>query len=354
MEDGAVASRSFGYSQTSTRDFALLIASEILLIPYIGWGIYLLRRRLRLYDEIAPLTMGLTLAGVAVFFVIEMAVLEVALRDSLLIYIFAMLGLMVSCAALYGHVLVAFLSWLVVDFFMPGAVREGDKPRMGPAETLEREGDHEGALEGYRVLARIYPTHAEIAMRVAENLARLGRAGEELEWVGRARRHANDTAHELALVIRACEFYEHLLQDAEGARTLLRNFLQAHPHGDEAALALERLARVGEIPELTVHRGLTALSEEPLEAEGVQESHSRGHKKVTLGLAPIDAALNPDAPTPSEAGPSTPLVSPGITIAPLGPGESLAQAEEAKEKAPQPRRVNRLRLEGGRDTTDRG
>jgi hypothetical protein len=328
----------------------LLIASEILLVPYIGWGVYLLRRRLSLHDDIAPGTMGFTLAGVAVFFMIEMAVLEVLLRDSLLIYIFATLGLLVSCAALYGHVLASFLSWLLVEFFMPGEVREGDQPRMSPAEALERHGDYEGALEGYRVLARIYPSHAEIAMRVAENLARLGRAGEELPWVQRARRHAAHVDEEFAMVSRACDFYDQHLDDAEAARDLLRDFLSSHPHGEHAERALERLTRVGMAPETTQHGGLTPLADHPLEADGMHETHSRGHKKVTLGLAPIDGALNPDAPAYTEAEVSVPVATEGLTITPLGLGESLTPLED--EEARKPRRINTLRLEGSQETPD--
>ena len=321
----------------------LLLASEIMLVPFVGWGIHLLRRRLGRHDDIAPLTMGVTLAGVIVFFLLEMATLEVVLRDSLLIYIFATLGLLVACAALYGHVLVSFLSWFLVDFFLPAEVREGNKPRLGPAEALEHHGDYEGALEGYRVLARIYPGNAEIAMRVAENLGRLERANEVGPWVRRAILGASGVNEEFALVSRACVFYERQLASPEEARALLRDFLTRHPNGDDAARALDRLAGVGTAPAAMQSDSLAALASNPLEAQEMVEEHSRGHKKVRLGMARLDGAPVGEEAEPATEDSTISGQAPVGGVVPLGLGESLTSAEEEEDR--RPRRVNQLRIE---------
>ncbi|MFP4499796.1 MAG: tetratricopeptide repeat protein [Candidatus Hydrogenedentota bacterium] len=330
-------------------EFVLVVIVELLLlIPYVGWGVYMLRRRFRHHDDIPPGVEAATLAGVVVFFLFEIPMMRAWLFEDPLLMIFAVLGLFVSGTALYGHMAVSLVSWLLVDFVMPGEQTSPDKPRMGPAEALERYGDYEGALEGYRVLARIYPRNPELSMRIAENLVRLDRGEEACTWMQRAVRQANGPAETFQFVARCCELYDCKLGMPGHACEVLQQFIADYPDTDETELALERMTRLGPAAEHKVDASLSALSDAPLATVATGELRRRGRKRVQLQLSPLADRENTEAsPAPAEApgdvGDEQPSQAhpSGLDIAPIVPGEPLA-GNDAERR---PKRRAKLRLD---------
>jgi tetratricopeptide (TPR) repeat protein len=278
--------------------YSAFILTEVLLVPYLGWGVYLLRRRLRFQDELSSIVEALTLLGVLLFCALEIAMFRVWLSTDSLGFLFALLGVMVSAAALYGHIAVSFLSKLIVNTFVPEDEGHGDRPRLGPAESLERQGDCEGALQEYLVLARIYPQAAIVHLRTAENLVRLGRFTEAPAWYARALKAAQGPEEALPVVYRLCELYEGELNQPQEVQPVLSGFIDRYPASYEAQLVRDRQANLGVVGAVQVASSLEALDSEPLVCLPDEAPPIQG---MDIGLDPMDTARGQEAEPRIEA-----------------------------------------------------
>jgi hypothetical protein len=243
----------------------MLVAAIILLVPYFGWGIYTLRHRYRWHEEM-PLSIELaTLIAVTLFIGFQVSILQDAARENRVFFIFAVLGLVTSSAALYGHVAISVLSRLIVDFVAPSESVSADKPRFGPAEALERAGDYNGAIQEYLVLARLFPKHPAVYEHLAEAELKANHPESAIAYFHRALALHKQPAAAFAMVMRLADTYARNLNNADAAREVLASFIAEHPRSPEAEQAKARLERL-EAPELPVgETKLTALAVQPLE-----------------------------------------------------------------------------------------
>lgn len=310
--------------------FAALV--DLLLIPYFGWGIYMLRRRFRYHDDLSPGIQAVTLAGVAALYLAFIPAMDFWLHNYPLLLMFSVLGLVVSSAALYGHMAVSLASWFLVDFFLPVREPTADQPRLGPIEALERVGDFEDALEGYLVLARIYPRDPEVPMRVAEVLTRLGRGAESRAWVERAVARVPEPEAQLEMVVRGSELLERKAGNPAAARSLLQAFIAAHPRAPATETALERLAHVGGAPTRPHSRELAPLAGSPLHGMMDAEPEPEAAPRAGAGLSIVplsEAALADDAESAATAPEQVEEAArPRIGVAPIAQGGPLEPLDE--------------------------
>jgi tetratricopeptide (TPR) repeat protein len=236
------------------------------LAPFMGWGIYGLDRRYRRDAEWPPWVEVLTLVAVVALVAYELAQLREVMREQMLFYVFAVLGLFVSCVALYAHMAISLTSRLVVEFVVPGDDTATDHPRFGPAEMLERQKDYDGALQEYLVIARIYPHHPAVHLRVAENLLRLSRPEEATVWLTRALGYLTTGETCLPVVNRLCEVYQHTLKNPGQARATLESFLRRFPDSRHVEEVTAHLERLGAPEPQTRAAELIPLNDAPLES----------------------------------------------------------------------------------------
>lgn len=310
----------------------LAALTELLLIPYVGWGVYNLRRRFRFHDELHPLVEAVSLALVSIYLAIQVQVLEYWFEAAPAYVMFAVLGLFVSAAALYGHMAISLVSWIIVDFMMPGYRGNPDHPRMGPEEALERQRDYEGAIEGYLVLARIYPRNIEIPMRVANNLLRLGRGHEAPTWLERALACCSGGDEATPVVTRLCEVYERYLNDPERARATLEAFLERYPDVKEKEALTEHLGRIGKAIVAGHAAQLTRLADTPLQEPSPPERTEKPKRRAKLDIAPIEGPIA--APESSSASktvePKPP--KPNLSIEAMGPRDSQSSVSGTRNE----------------------
>lgn len=241
----------------------------ILLLPYFGWGIYALRLRYQYHEELSLVTEAVTLLGLMAFYYLEFLLLREALEGNRVQFMVAVLGLITSGAALYGHMAISFTSRLIVEAVVPGPDTRDDRPRLGPAEALERQKDYEGALQEYYVIARTYPKDATVHLRIAHLQVQLGRPEEALPWLDRADKWASSEAQALAVANRRAEVLERQLGRLEGARAALQAFVERYPASREAEALRARIEGIGKAapgPDTSVLAALDAapLAEEPM------------------------------------------------------------------------------------------
>lgn len=280
----------------------LTALTQLLLLPYFGWGIYNLRRRYRFHDDVSPTVEASTLVCVTIYLYVQIAVLEFWMEQALVYLIFSVLGLFVSAAALYGHMAISLLGWVIVDFMLPYPSVNADHPRMGPQEALERQKDYQGALEGYLVLARIYPRNIEVSLRIAGCLLWLDRAEEAPGWLERALKNCANAGEALPIVNRLCEVYERVLKTPAKARETLEDFLGRYPEAAEASEVREHLAHVGVEYRHAPDDALVPLAESAIGGFAPEEAASTRQPSELPGLAPIEGPLNVaiEAPVISE------------------------------------------------------
>jgi tetratricopeptide (TPR) repeat protein len=220
------------------------VLSGLVLIPYLGWGIYTLRLRFRFHEEIAPRTEAITLVLVALFYALETFLLHGYLARLHAYFFFALLGLIVSGAALYGPMAVSLMSHLLVDAIIPAERSTTHEPRYGPAEALERAADYDAALREYLVIARIFPREPAALIRIGELQAKLNRPEEAAHWFERALVHLDSAEQSLQVTNRVCEIYGRILGRPEEAARVLEAYLDRFPEAAYARSVRERIARL--------------------------------------------------------------------------------------------------------------
>ncbi|MBX3179597.1 MAG: hypothetical protein KF886_19755 [Candidatus Hydrogenedentes bacterium] len=262
----------------------LQIVGILLLVPFFGWAVVLLRRRFLYYEENSILVEALTAGGLVLFLWIEAAALRHALGHQLLYYLFALLGLAVAAFALYAHVLISLASRVLVDLVLAGDVTPADQPRFGPVEALERSEDYEGALQEYLVLARIYPRNFEVLQRTARIHELLERPEEASVWYQRARKRAAGPDEALVAVNRLCALYDGDLKVPNEADSALLAFLSDYPDSLDAPVVRDRLERRAQRADFQISAALEALDEATLPQEHAE------HPENALEVAGIGAA----------------------------------------------------------------
>jgi len=273
----------------------------ILLVPYFAWGIHGLRLRFRYHEEFSLVVEALTLLGLLFFYAVEIALLREALAHSKLQLAMAVLGLITSGMALFGHVAISFLSRLIVDAVVTGQDTQDDRPRLGPAEALEKQQDFNGALNEYFVLARMYPKDDVVHLRIAVLLVKLARAKEAASWLERAAKCASTEDRALAVTHRQVELFEQHLQQPEAARAALGAFLDRYPNAKEAPELRARLANIGHKHRAPEAATLVALADTPLVERPVKPAKRRERAEPKSHVSDDRDTTAEDASTPALA-----------------------------------------------------
>ncbi|MBN2307391.1 MAG: hypothetical protein JXR94_00380 [Candidatus Hydrogenedentes bacterium] len=224
------------------------VLSGLLLIPYLLWGVYLLRHRLSVTAEIGPRVEAATLGALVIFFMFEFSLLKAWLGNDPLRLILASLGLIGSGMALYGPMAVSFSSYVFTELLMPRGYWASDEPRYGVAEGLEQIGDFEGAAREYIALGNMFPKQARAALRAGDNLMKVGREEAAAEWFERGIANLNSPDEALPVVNRLAELYSRKLERPEDARRVLEAYVERYPDGEYAESVRARVQRLGGAP----------------------------------------------------------------------------------------------------------
>ncbi|MCX5759732.1 MAG: tetratricopeptide repeat protein [Candidatus Hydrogenedentes bacterium] len=219
------------------------LLTGVAFIPYLAWGIYALRRRYRYHEDIPPRVEALTLIGLILFFAAETYLLHRFMSDSPGYFFFAVLGLIVSAAALYGSMMISLSSQVIIDMIMPSERSKTFEPRYAPAEALERQEDFQGALQEYLVIARMFPREPTVLLRIAESYVRLGRHDEAVAWFERASSYIDSAERCLQVANRLCELYNRQLDRPDEAVRVLETYLHRYPEAEYADSVRQRLKR---------------------------------------------------------------------------------------------------------------
>ncbi len=237
------------------------------MVPFFGWGIYLLRRRYLYYEE-STMTLELaTSVFVGVFFGIETLALRQVLAGQFLLHLAAMLGLCMAGFALYAHVFISLVSRVLVDMVTSGDDKALYEPRYGPVDALERDGDYEAALDEYLVLARIYSHNVEVLSRVGRVQRILGHPEEAAAWYLRARKRSKQADDALKAVNHLCELYDQELDMPEKADYQLARFMRDFPDSLDIDIVRDRISRRADKTDWTISEFLDPLEDEPLLAD---------------------------------------------------------------------------------------
>lgn len=266
-------------------DYVATIVSELLLVPYVAWGVYMLSQRYRYHYESGPVIEAVTLLGVLLFMAVEISLFKTWMQNNTVLYVFTLLGLMVSMGALYGHMAISFTSWLIVESISAGDDSDSDAPRMGPVEALERQRDFEGALNECLVIARIYPREAVVHLHMADNLLELKRPEEAAAALERALKYVAEPEKNLQVTNRLCEVLTRDLQAPERAEEALRQYARRYPNSGYQESIMERIGRLEHPVEWHAPAALASLEELPVEEEAEEEVF---HEAVHMELAPLD------------------------------------------------------------------
>lgn len=310
------------------------IVGFALLVPFFGWAIYLLRRRFVYHEENSLLLEAGTAAGVLLFFWVETTVLKYALgQHQMLLFLFAVLGLVVAGFALYAHVIISLASRILVDMVVPGDSVAVNTPRFGPVESLERMEDFEGALQEYLVLARIFPRNFEVLKRTGRVNEILDRNEDAITWYMRARTRATGDQEALAAVNRICAIYDGVLEQPDEADAQLAWFIETYPDSPDRDIVRDRLERRAIRIDRTVSGQLEALEETPFAPEQDDETQQ------TKAMPAIGPALR-HAEAPEDAS-RTELV----TLASAGVSEKPDTSEPTPGPTGSPKKRASLQLE---------
>ena len=289
-------------------DTLALIFTLLLLIPYIAWGVYTLTLRYRYHEEAGIITEAITLLCVVLFMAVQISLMRTWMVNTPLLYVFTLLSLMVSVAALYGHVAISFTSRLIVEAVSGGDDGARYGPAMGPVEALERQADYEGALQECYVIARIYPHDPAVHLHAADNLLHLKRPEEAAEALERALKYVTVPEKNLMVMNRLCEVCLRDLASPERAIAAMQHYLDRFPATSYATSLHQRMEQASSGHEAHVSAELSRLDESSLEEDIVEpEEAPREHADISLVALDADPmSLEEDA---DSAGPEAPSQS---------------------------------------------
>jgi len=334
-----------------------LVLLVALLVPYFAWGIYALQLRyLRHYDWPMHIEAA-SLGGLILFYALAMPVLRLYLSETPAAMMFAMLGLLASGFALYGHMAISLTAKLVVDSVTHSGEVGATSPRLGPAEALERQRDYDGAYNEYLVLARMYPHDVQVKVRLADVTTKLGRKEEAVEWFERVLKKCDSRETCSLAATRLAEIAERDLNDVARARRALQQYVTAFPSAPDREAIETRMASLGVVVEKKAVAELERLHEvaPAVEAREITPLPTVKRKKAALpgieaivapmeeALAPVELAIEPVA--------STEL--PGLVALGLDRLDEGAPIEEAAPKE-EPRPAVSMGLDKMEDAPGRG
>lgn len=220
------------------------VASIVLMLPFLAWGVHTLRERYIRHEELPRQVEILSLAGVVVFIAIELVLLRIWMGNVEVFYAFTVLALVSASAALYGPMFVSVASRAAVNLIHPPHDREADEPRFNIAESLESQGDYEGALREYMVMARIFPKDCETAFRVANVFVELDRYEEAAQSFERGLGLAMDAERAVLAANRVADIYWDRLGRPDDAIRVLRGYLERFEGATQTELVQRRLDRM--------------------------------------------------------------------------------------------------------------
>lgn len=224
------------------------VVTVLLMVPFLAWGIYLLRVRYLLHHE-SPFRIEVySLLGVVGFLSVQLILIREWMGDVSAFYAFTALSLAAASTALYGPTLVSVVSQEIVNLMHPPHDQRVEEPNFNLAEGLEARGDHEGALREYMVTARIFPKDAETAFRVGHVLIELERFDDAAASLERGLHQSTDPERSLLATNRLSDLYRERLGRTEDAARTLQAYLDRYGDSPRAELVtrkLERLRRNG-------------------------------------------------------------------------------------------------------------
>ncbi len=222
------------------------ILSLVLFFPFVGWGIYTLRLRYRHEVELSPLLEAVTLTCLVIFYAFELTLLKAGVRPFSAYFVFALLGLFISGVALYGPMVVSLASQVLVNQVMPAERSKAHEPNYAVAEALERDGDYEGAVLEYKVIARMFPRDPVAMIRIANNLIKQAEAELAAPWFECAIKCLDSPEKNLSVTNRLVELYDRQLGRPDEATRVLETYLARFPdtaYRDSIRRRLERLTK---------------------------------------------------------------------------------------------------------------
>lgn len=223
---------------------ALWVVAGLLFIPYLVWGVYLLRHHLDEHIEVRPSIQVGTLIAVVVFFSLQYLLLKTWLGPTPWKLMLAVAGLVISAVALYGHLIISLGSHLLVDMVFPTGGLDMREPRYGAAEACERMGDFEGAVREYTAIARMFPKDPTSVLRAADNLVKLGKEEDSLPYFEQGLDLLDSPESCLPVANRIVEIYIRALHQPEQAEAVLESFLRRFPDSERAESVRNRLAQM--------------------------------------------------------------------------------------------------------------
>ena len=222
----------------------LWVVSGLLFIPYLVWGVVLLRQHLGDRQDLNPMIEIGTLTALLVFYVLQYLLIRSWLSPTPLKFLVAMAGLFVSGVALYGHLVTSLASRFVVELVMPAGTFHLHEPRYGPGEACERIGNYEGAVREYLAVSRMFPRDPISPLRAADNFIKLGNPATAVHQFERALKNMNSSDKSLAVTLRLAEIYARDLNRPEDATRVLEDYLRRFPSSEQADSVRARLERL--------------------------------------------------------------------------------------------------------------
>ncbi len=212
----------------------------------MGWGIYILRLQFTFREELEAQFKWFTVAGVLIFLVTELFILRLWMGTSSGYYAFTTLALMLTTAALYGHLFVSIASQMAVDIIHPPDEHEPDVPDFSPAEALEQVGDYDGALKEYLVIGRIFPKDPDPVLRLAETYMHIDEKEKAAKYFERGLDLIAEPIRAQRVTNRLFGIYTRELEQPDKAKAILENFLQRYTGSEECAAIERRLKQLEE------------------------------------------------------------------------------------------------------------
>lgn len=220
------------------------VVTVILMIPFLAWGIYLLRERYLLHHELAFRVEIYSLMGVIAFLSVQLILIKVWMGDVSAFYAFAALSLAAASTALYGPTLVSVVSQEIVNLMHPPHDQRSEEPNFSLAEGLEARGDYEGALREYMVMARIFPKDPETAFRVGHVLIEIERFEDAALSLERGLHQSADPERALLATNRLSDLYRDRLGKTDDAARTLQAYLDRYGDSPRAELVIRKLERL--------------------------------------------------------------------------------------------------------------
>ncbi|MGC8738590.1 MAG: hypothetical protein ACP5UA_08090 [Candidatus Hydrogenedens sp.] len=219
------------------------IISILLLSFLFFWGVFLLYQKwIKNYDY--PLWLDL-LSLIIMFLVLAIELLQFKdwLQNYPLLYVLSALGLFITASALYSQSFISLLTLIFLSIIHPGEESSPDVPRFGPAEILERQNDWKGALNEYFVLARIYPHHPSVHLRIANAYIKMKQPEEALHWLKKSLQYLKKEEDTYLIIARYCDI-AHDIGDIPSAKEMIDYFLNQYPESTHSQSILERKKRM--------------------------------------------------------------------------------------------------------------